>query len=470
MKPEFTLQAINEYQPFLLDHLKSLLTIPSMYDESTTGKNKPFGQGIHEALEFMLALGESEGFNIKNVDGYAGHIEWGQGTDLIGVLGHLDVVPPGEGWSGDPFRPIISDGKLFARGAQDDKGPVMAAFIALKWLKDLGVQPNKRVRFIVGTDEERQWKCMKHYFEQEEMPSLGFSPDAKFPVIHAEKGLVDVELTKSTTMKQPEEVKASVLSLRGGERLNMVPEKATVTLSWNSAALPELFESFLKEDACEGEIIQQPSHWEITMKGKSAHAMEPNNGVNAFVSMVRFLQTIPIAEELKQDLKWISETLAPTRGERIGIACQDDVSGPLTVNIGQGSIENDKITLGLNMRYPVTEDFDKLFAIFKEEANSQGFEETIIEHLESIFLEKDHPFVQQLLNVYKKHTPNQENVAPIAIGGATYARALEQGVAYGALFDDSPDTAHNADEHVRIDDLMKAALIYAEALYDLVTD
>ncbi len=116
---------------------------------STEKQEEPFGPGIAQALDFLLNKGKNDGFSVKNVDGYAGHIEAGEGKDLLGILCHVDVVPEGDGWSVDPYGGEIKDGKIFARGAIDDKGPTMAAYYAMKIVKDLGLPLSKRVRMII---------------------------------------------------------------------------------------------------------------------------------------------------------------------------------------------------------------------------------------------------------------------------------------------------------------------------------
>ncbi|KGX89169.1 dipeptidase PepV [Pontibacillus litoralis] len=465
MKPMFTRESFTSYEAYMLKHLSSLLEIPSMYDEATISEENPFGKGIGDALSHMLQLGEVEGFETKNVNGYAGHIEWGEGEELLGILGHVDVVPPGEGWTNDPFRAIIQDGKMYARGAQDDKGPIMAAFMAMKWLRDLGVKPNKRVRFIFGTDEERNWDCMKHYFDKEEMPSFGFTPDATFPVIHAEKGLIDLQISKPLSNENGEAV---LKHFSGGERLNMVAQTASATVMWDDVNVPLLIEEYNYNEPCPISVCKEKDAWTITVTGKTAHAMEPDNGENAILSLLSILRNIPFAEPVRETLYWLHESLADSRGNGLDVACKDDLSGPLTLNVGTTSMENDLLTIGLNIRYPVTAAFHEWYGVFDQHVKANGFTSHVLEHLEPIYLAKEDPLVQKLLHVYHKHTGDE--TGPLAIGGATYARALKKGVAYGALFTHSTHTAHQADEHMDLEDLFQAVIIYAELLYDLITD
>src|SRR5690606_22766935 len=182
-------------EDFIKD-LQGLLQIKSVLNEEEAAADAPLGKGIKEALDYMLTLGEKDGFISKNVGNLAGHLEMGEGEELLGILGHVDVVPEGDGWTIDPYGGIIKDGKIFARGASDNKGPTIAAYYGMKVVKELGLPLGKRVRLIIGTDEESNWRCVDHYFKEEEMPDIGFVPDADFPIIFAEKGISDLDIVQ----------------------------------------------------------------------------------------------------------------------------------------------------------------------------------------------------------------------------------------------------------------------------------
>ena len=186
---------ILERKDELLQKTIELLRIPSVLTKFDPESNTPFGEAINDSLYYMLDLAREDGFVTKNINNYAAHIEYGEGKDILGVLCHLDVVPTGDGWTHPPFSPIVKDGKLFARGATDDKGPTMAAYFALKLLKEMDFQPNKRIRIILGTDEETGWRGIREYFKTEQMPELGFAPDASFPLIYGEKGIISFDGT-----------------------------------------------------------------------------------------------------------------------------------------------------------------------------------------------------------------------------------------------------------------------------------
>lgn len=446
------------YEKEYLENVMELLKIPSVYEEDPV---YPYGKPIHDALEKMLSIGEEDGFITKNVDGHGGHIEFGDGDEIIGVLGHLDVVPAGAGWTTPPFEPTIRDGKLYARGAQDDKGPVMAAYIAMKLLKEQGFEPKKKIRLILGTDEERDWKGIDYYFKKETMPSLGFTPDASFPVIHAEKGLLDSYITYTLPENEGE---TKVISVQGGDRLNMVPDEAA---AWIESPLNiyEVFNEYLAQHKLEGTVKSTGGQYEVKVKGIAVHASKPEEGQNAITALLRFLQSLPLNDEYELFIQNMFKAFESTDGEGLNVKQMDEVSGSLTSNLGSIAMDEHTCKLGFNLRYPVSADYLAVDQKLKDLAAKNEGTYEVFDHLASIHLEKDHPFVTTLLSVYNNVTGEEAKAK--TMGGATYARALDAGVAFGALFDDSPDTAHQRDEHVRISDMIKAIEIYAESLYAL---
>ncbi|MEF3085536.1 dipeptidase PepV [Bacillus altitudinis] len=451
----------------LIQDTQSFLQIESVLDEEGGTAGKPFGEKVDEALQYMLKKGQDEGFKVKNVDGYAGHIEYGEGEDIVGVLCHVDVVPAGDDWTTPPFSADIRENKIFARGAIDDKGPTMAAFYALKMLKDAGLPLSKKIRIIIGTDEESDWRCVDHYFKHEAMPQIGFAPDADFPIIHAEKGIIDAIV--SFTYEQSEENKRYILKqFTSGMRLNMVPDEARAIVAaandHDAESLKTAFAAYLAENQLTGETNHTADGLTFTLKGVSVHAMEPANGTNAGIHMANFL----CAHELdERGLAFTSQINAlfdqDTRGQKLGIACKDDISGDLTLNVGTIRYsQNEEAKLGLNVRYPVTADGEEVKKGIEriKGAAIEKFDDSPPHHVS-----KDHPLVKTLQRVYEEQTGDPAHL--IAIGGGTYARSLEAGVAFGPLFPGRPDCAHQKDEYIEIDDLLRATALYAQAMYEL---
>jgi succinyl-diaminopimelate desuccinylase len=453
----------------LLTQCQQLLSIPSILDETTAREGAPFGEEIARALEWMLAQAEQDGFTSKNVDGYAGHIELGIGDACIGVLSHIDVVPTGEGWTSPPFSPEIRDGKLYARGSMDDKGPAMAAYFAMKIIKELQLPLSKRIRLIIGTDEETKWRCMNHYFASEEMPTMGFSPDAEFPMIIGEKGLVNLLLFGGLEEVQTESGEWRLDSFESGVRTNLVPDEVVVKLSGEGDVfeLKEQFQAYLLEHRLHGFAEEADDDVTLCLEGIAHHGFEPYNGLNAALAMARFLREVSLDAQGARYIQLIAERFVDSFfGEKLGVQQEDDRVGKLTINAGifryyMGDLQQ----LSINIRYPLSTKHETLLTDIAKVVAAYGMQVELLDNLSPSYVASDHPLIETLAAVYEEQTGEKAEL--LTSGGATYARILETGVAYGPVFPGKVETAHQRDEYIEVDDLLKATAIYAQAIYEL---
>lgn len=450
----------------LISELQKLIQIESVLDESNATEDAPFGQGPLKALQFMLHQGEQQGFVTKNVDHVAGHIEFGEGKELLGILCHVDVVPAGDSWTYPPFKGEISDGKLYGRGAIDDKGPTMAAWLAMKMVKDAGITLNKRVRMIIGTDEESGFRCVDRYFEKEEMPVIGFAPDADFPMINAEKGIAVLDFSQIGPISQDEQL----IAFQSGQRTNMVPDLAKAIVQNVSDNIESEFMKFLEKNMSEGTLTKEDNRYIITIKGKSAHAMEPEKGKNAAVLLSKFLIDLLTTNASKQFVSFIVNVFDNDHyGTKLNLNFSDEMSGQTTLNPGVVLFHNKQGgRIQVSMRYSVTYPFEQKITEAVQQLSAFGFALDVASNSAPHYVAEDELLVQTLLNVYRKHTGDLSK--PLSTGGGTYARTMEKGVAFGMLFPGEPDVAHQADEFVVIENLIKAAAIYAEAIVELASE
>lgn len=451
----------------MLSDLTGLLKIESVLNEEESNEEAPFGKNVREALDYMINLGERDGYHTKDVQHVAGHLEFGEGEDSIGILCHVDVVPAGSGWTSPPFKPEVREGKLYARGAIDDKGPTIAAYWAMNIVKELCPSLSKRVRMIIGTDEESSWRCVDTYFKKEEMPLMGFAPDAVFPIIYAEKGIADFEWEFRATETERHDL--VLQSFTAGERLNMVPDLANAVLVGEEKVLSKVkneFEEYLIQKQLNGNATLGES-LVLEIEGVSVHGSKPELGTNAAFRLADFLSGLGLDTNGSTYIDFIARWLVDDfYGKKFGVDVEDDITGALTMNAGTFEYKSSAGgKIGINLRYPVSCDFDEVKSTFDKVTGPNDIKMTIIDHMTPHYVPEDHELVKKLQRVYEKQTGDPAEL--LSIGGGTYARSLDAGVAFGALFEGKPQLAHQKDEYVEIDDLLKAAAIYAEAIYEL---
>lgn len=486
---------MSSFEKQMIDSLAGLISIPSVKGNSAPGA--PFGVETLRSLEYMLSLGRNMGFSTKNLEGYAGYIEFGEGSKELAVLCHLDVVPAEKGWSTDPFTPVIQDNKIIGRGTNDDKGPAIAVLYAMKALKDEGFLPPCRIRLILGLDEESGSECMAYYRTREKTPDIGFTPDAKFPVIYAEKGILHLTISGvfndenftdkphesglSTFSDSPTAPRLSLLSINGGERTNMVPAECTYTfmIPANSKAVAD---SGSLSDITTDALTEKSSSMHtnsayttngnntidsVTVHGKPGHASMPEQGDNAISKAISELYDIyksinashPFLDFYKYHIAM------ETDGKGLGISGSDSLSGALTCNVGLISYSQNILEMTLDIRYPVTFDREMIIGTIGNKINPYGMSIKSHSGLEPIYTDPQSDFVQTLLKVFNETT--SQSLSPVAIGGGTYARSMPNIVAFGPNFNVTDDVAHQAGEYMRIGDLFLCSTIYKNAIKEL---
>ena len=455
---------INDMREEIIKSTQEILKIKSIEDEGKPGA--PFGEGVSKALEYALKLSESMGFKTRNLDGYIGYAEYGEGEEYVGVLGHLDVVPEGDGWKYPPYGAEIHEGKIYARGSLDDKGPIIAALYGLKAIKEANLPLSKRVRIIFGTNEETGCGEMEYYLKHEKPPVSGFTPDAMYPLIFAEKGILSFNLVSKVETLDTEDF--SIKYIKGGQRVNMVPDYCEVGI-WarEKDFIIKALDKFKQIYDYNLTAHIKSDMLVIKSVGVSAHGSTPELGVNAIMQMFKFLETLPIEKtDIYDFIKFANEKIGfELNGESLGIGLKDEDSGELSFNVGTVEIKNAHIVLGINIRYPVTFTMDDVIGPIEEKIKENKIELSDVSHHKPLYFPKEHPLVDTLLRVYKEQTG--DNREPIAIGGGTYAKEMPNIVAFGPAFPGKPDLCHQANEYIEIEDLIMNTKIYAQAMYEL---
>lgn len=408
----------------MLKDLKGLVSI-----ESVSGQPEgpwPFGKGPHLALEYCLELCGKFGFRTARCGNYMGYAEIGEGERLMGILVHLDVVPAGPGWTAEPFDATIKGERIYGRGVIDDKGPAIAAIYAMKELLDSGRPLGKRVRIIFGCSEETgEWKDMEYYKETEQLPDFGFTPDADFPLIYAEKGILDLVLRMAKEQ-------SDLISVDGGEAPNMVAGKCEAV--------------YLNEDGTEQAVMRE---------GKSAHGSMPWLGENAIGFVMKDLKGRFAA--------FYNETIGQTSdGSLLDCKLADEQSGEITINPGVIKCDDDFVYLALDIRYPISYTAEEVTERITNRVRPYGVEVQVAGGERSVFLDRESDFIKGLLAAYREVTG--DDTEPMVMGGGTYARAMDNIVAFGPVFPGRECTEHQPDEYILIGDLYRAREIYRLAI------
>ena len=452
MKKTFYDKLTSKYQKELMKSLEEFIAINSTYNEETANKNNPFGTGVSDALNYFANLAKKDGFEVTNYDNKVVEVLYGRGDKNLTIMAHADVVPAGSGWSEPPFKLVEKKGVLYARGVADDKGPLLATYYALKALRDEGLLGGYEIRFLVGGNEERGSLCMEHYFHtlKKKQPTLGFSPDSDFPLIFAEKGIINFQI--NTKVNIP-----GLISLEGGVASNAVIDKCDLKFELNLDFLNYIMKNYHREEA---EIHTKDDITTVSFIGKAAHGAQPQLGVNAGLMALKCLAGYTKDPKLNQ----IAKMYEPLDGSGYKCAGKSLDMGENSSNVGLISIKDGELSLTVNFRYVNTCDPDQLVENIKE-AN-KGSNVKILSKAPLLYYPKDNELIKTLMKAYQEETLDYKS-EPLAIGGGTYAKEANNVVAFGMQFPGWESNMHSPGESVKKEDLFKGMSVYARAIVEL---
>lgn len=428
----------------------------NMRIESVKGEAKPdapYGEGPKAALDDLLALGEKMGFKTGHADNRMGWIEYGEGEEMVGILGHVDVVPAGDGWEHPAFGAEIHDGVLWGRGCLDDKGPTIGAVYAMKAIRDLHLPIDRRIRVLFGADEECGCSCADYYVENGyEMPTIGFTPDAEFPAIFCEKGITN--LTAGSKIYDKGEIDVEYFG--GGIASNVVTPTCKL-----------IVKGAIKVAETEGVTVREEDGRTIVeATGVSAHGSTPHLGENAAIKLLNAVKENEFGGDFQQFMDFILEKIGTeTNGESLGVHYLDEETGETTVNLGVVECDGEKISFTLDVRYPKNADAEVVDDRLLNEINSYTFDVLKKSNMKLLYVPKDSELVTKLVKVYEEETGDKRE--PISIGGGTYAKEFPNMVAFGPVFPGEPDIIHQPNERVEIEKLVRSIQITAAAMYEL---
>lgn len=433
----------------LLENLDKFVAINSVFDGSTVDKNNPFGKGVSKALGFIEKLARNDGFTVTNYENKVVEILCGEGKNIT-ILAHADVVPAGTGWNQDPFKMVDHGDRLTGRGVADDKGPLLAAYYAMKAIRDNHLQGDYQIRFIVGGNEESGSAGVEYYFNKlkKVQPDFGFSPDAEYPLIFAEKGIVNFEVKKKLSLKH-------VYSIDGGEASNSVIEKCVVVLDYDTD-----FITYLDDGRYDVDYVRDGDKLIVTFNGKAAHGSTPENGFNAGMAAIKCLANYFTNKDLLQ----LYACYSNLQGYGLDAFGNSDEMGHNSLNVGIIKYDGKEFEMVVNFRYVDTCDIEDIKRNIKE--HSKPFTINFLGESKLLHYPKESVLVKTLLKAYQDETGDLKS-EPKAIGGGTYAKEANNIVAFGMEFPGWNSNMHSPGEQVRKADLFKSLSIYAKAIVDL---
>ncbi|MDY3868191.1 MAG: Sapep family Mn(2+)-dependent dipeptidase [Pyramidobacter sp.] len=459
---------IDAMQDEMISTIREIVAVPSVGGDAEPGA--PFGKGPRAALAKFVEIGDRLGMKTGIFEDQAGWADMGSPDDeMIAVLAHVDVVPPGEGWSCDPWEGMIKDGYLYGRGVADNKGQAVCAMYALKAIREAGITLKRRVRVLVGTNEEMGSKAIHHYVESgQELPVAGFTPDAEYPLINGEKGSITPTCRAPFA---PDGGSVQVMSIDAGVAANAVPSRAVAVLKvapCAKARLDRVVADFAApRDAkltCEA---LGNDEWKLTMEGMSFHGSQPQFGSNAAAHLVQLLRLLGIGGEQGAFLDKIDALVGTqTRGENLGVCLYDDISGFTSLCWGILKTEGDKVVFTLNYRFPVTFTLEPVREAFISKLTSEGFEVSNTRGANPLYVPEDAPIVQKLMKAYFDET-GRSGEKPMSIGGGTYAKAMPNILAFGTTLPGENTHIHEIDERWKIENIVLSTKIMAAAILSL---
>jgi succinyl-diaminopimelate desuccinylase len=442
------------YRDEILKRLEELVSINS--EQSAATSDAPFGEGPKKALEAALKMLEKDGLKTVNLDNYIGYGEMGEGDQLIAIVGHLDVVPARkeDGWNTDPYTMVEKDGILYGRGVSDDKGGVVASMIALKIIQDMQIPVKKRIRLIMGCNEETGSKCLKYYVDHDEQPDYGFTPDGDFPCINGEKGMMAAHYVSKKT---------GIRDIDGGTAGNIVCSNCYVVVDKCSFSKKKL-EDIFNNNNINYEIEEDDNTVKITVQGVAAHASMPTLGVNAIAHLLTGLKEAGYQDPFVDF--FCSRIGLNTNGEGLGLNLKDEYS-ELTLNCGYIHMNDGVISGNIDVRFPVTMTGKQITKACSKYLEDDGGEIIIDGTFDPLYYSPDSPLVESLTEAYHEVTGDVD-AQPLVIGGGTYAKGINNTIAFGCAFQGKDYKIHNANEWCPVEDLIKQVEIYVAGILKLL--
>lgn len=455
---------LQENKEEIINNVIELAKIPSVCAERCG--DAPYGKNCLQALQKALELMNEGGFSAHiSKDKKYGLATRGSGNKTIGLFAHTDVVPVSEqDWIYTaPFEPKRIGDVLIGRGVDDNKAGVAISLYATKMLYELGYAPKSRVSVFLGSNEECGMEDIEAYVLQNEMPDVCIVPDAHFPVSFGEKGICHGDFVFSEKF-------TDITDFHGGSAYNIVLDKVFCSVKYSDSLYSELCK--ISESEGKIDVKKENNEIKVTAHGLPSHASTPHLGVSATSILADVLcKCNSVCEADKKIFQRIYEITSQFYGESLGIACEDEYFGKLTVANGMCSMKDGAPVISFDIRYctaiSADELSEKLHAAFPKIENfynSEGFA-----------IPRDNKVAKTIEEVYMELSGDNK-AQGIYMGGGTYCRYLKNAFSVGTQADyvenscvelpEGHGGAHQSDEVLYINRFIEAIKIVATMIYE----
>lgn len=447
----------------ILADIASLVAVNSVRGEAE--ENMPFGKGPAKAIEKAEEIIKRMGFESTNFDNYVLTVNYGEGDAHLGILCHLDVVAEGTGWTRKPFEMTIEGNKIYGRGVSDNKGAAVISLWALKACCDLGIKINKKVRIILGADEECGSSDLEYYFKKENPPAFCLSPDARFPIYNCEKG----GFSSPFRAKYENKALPALISFEGGHTTNIVTQHSEAVVEGIDMDCAEKFaKKFSEETKTDIKAVQEENKIKFICEGTSSHASTPEKGNNALTALLSLVNELPLADcDLKTAIQGLAKLFPHNDyyGKSIGIAQEDEISGKLTCSFNILDIKDGELMGICDCRSPICANEENTSLIMDKKLKEYGIVLDGTKMNEAHYVNEDQPFIKTLSKSYEAFTGEEGKCC--SMGGGTYVHHIKNGVAFGPTFPGAITNIHSADECAYVDKLLMCGMIYTDVIAEM---
>ena len=449
---------LSENRENIVRDLMRLIRVPSIRSDALPGA--PFGAACLAGLEEAIALFRENGFEAHASEGNLyGVATYGEGERTVGLFGHTDVVPVGEGWDYcPPFEPAEVEGCVVGRGSIDNKAAIVISLYCMRAVRDLSIPIGGKLVAFIGAAEETGMEDVAAFVSENPMPDFSIVPDNEYPVSLGEKGICRF-------FARSRERFSDILSFEGGLAFNVVLDRVDVGVRSDSA-LARALPGAIGDDPAFS-LSEQGGVTVLTAKGVTAHASAPKDSINAANRACRLLLSLPALKERdRKVLNSAADLLSGVWGEPFGLSHDDPWFGPVTTVNGMVRVEDGKLDLSFDFRYGTSVPAAFVEQKIDETLSRVGFDLLSLDNDEGFRLPEDLPAARTMIETYRRITGDASAV-PYYSAGGTYARHIKNSFSIGTSLPGRPlpkmqvghGGEHQPDEAINIDGLIGSTLM-----------